>query len=52
MTQTDSVNARLLRGEIVQVGHGLYRRCPVCGSVVRINKPILGDLHFCAKADD
>jgi hypothetical protein len=42
-----SVHERLMRGEVVLVGRWLYRRCQTCGSIVRLNKPIIGDLHFC-----
>lgn len=38
---------RLMRGEIVVVGGKMYRRCSMCGTVVRINKPLVGDLHLC-----
>lgn len=34
-------------GEIVIVGSKLYSRCAVCLKIVRLNKFILGDLHFC-----
>lgn len=39
-------NNPLPRGTFV-VGNGLYARCRVCGKIVRLNKPILGDLHVC-----
>lgn len=29
------------------VGGKWYGRCANCGGVVRINKPIIGGLHFC-----
>lgn len=43
----DSMNARLLRGEIVAVGHKLYGLCLTCGSIVQINKPLIGGMHIC-----
>jgi hypothetical protein len=45
---TNDLHARLLRGEVVAVGTKLYAMCRECRSVVRINKPIIGDIHICA----
>jgi len=33
--------------EIIIAGHKLYVICPVCNELVRINKPLLGDIHIC-----
>ena len=35
-------------GEIVNVSGKLYACCPRCAKIVRINRPIIGDLHVCA----
>ncbi len=43
----DSIDTKLRRGEIVQVGNKLYRICPNCGRMIQINKFILGSLHEC-----
>lgn len=24
-----------------------WERCPDCGKIVKVNKPILGSMHFC-----
>ena len=45
----DSIHQRLVRGEIVSVGGKLFALCRVCHSIIRIDKPILGSLHFCTK---
>lgn len=29
------------------VGNKIYCRCAECGSLVKLNKFIFGDLHFC-----
>jgi hypothetical protein len=42
-----SVHERLMRGEVVRAGSRLYARCATCLNIVRINKPIVGDWHFC-----
>lgn len=34
--------------EMFTVGNQLWGKCPACMSLVRINKPILGSMHFCA----
>lgn len=41
------INRRLIRGEIVPVGHRLYALCRDCHSLVRVNKPLLGGVHIC-----
>lgn len=45
---SDSINDKLLRGEIIQVKHKLYQLCSKCGTLVRINKPFIGSIHVCA----
>lgn len=47
-----SIHERLMRGEIVQIGWKMYRMCGVCYAVVRIDKPIVGDWHFCLTDDE
>lgn len=42
-----SIDARLLRGEIIAVGSKLFGLCRDCGSIVRIDKPVLGSFHLC-----
>ena len=32
---------------LFKVGNKLYGVCQACGSIVRIDKPIFGDLHLC-----
>lgn len=34
-------------GQIYVIGRKVYAKCPDCGGFVRLNKPIIGDLHFC-----
>ena len=34
-------------GEIIKVGNKLFGRCARCKKIVRINKPLIGDLHIC-----
>lgn len=43
----DSINARIARGETVAVGNALYSQCSKCGQMVKLNKFLFGDLHFC-----
>ncbi len=45
---TDSIQKRLLRGEIVSAGSKLYKLCPNCRKIVQINKWLLGSVHVCA----
>jgi hypothetical protein len=52
VSDSDSINARLARGEMVAVGSKLYVRCPACRSVIRLNKPLLGSWHFCDSPDE
>ena len=33
------------------VGGKAYSVCADCGSIVRVNKPVLGPLHFCVPAE-
>lgn len=33
--------------KILVAGSKLYTSCPRCKRLVRLNKPILGDLHVC-----
>ncbi len=40
---------RLNQGEDVLVGHRVLRKCFDCGNIVRMNKPIIGGLHFCSE---
>lgn len=47
-----STHERLMRGEVVQVGEKLYQRCGTCGGIIRINKPFVGDWHFCLTDDE
>lgn len=30
------------------VGNKIYLTCAGCGKLVRVNKPLLGELHICA----
>lgn len=43
---------RLMAGEVVAAGRKLYQRCGVCGGIVRINKPIVGSMHFCLTEEE
>jgi hypothetical protein len=45
---SNNARVRLARGEAVTIGCGVYRVCRICHDVVRVNKPIVGDLHLCA----
>jgi len=40
---------RLNRGERVLVGHRVLAKCPACDKIIRVNKPIIGDLHLCSE---
>lgn len=42
-----SLHHRLQHGEWVEVGGKIYAMCGVCGDVIRVNKPIVGSMHFC-----
>lgn len=32
---------------MIVVGNKLYDRCPNCGNIIQLNKPIFGSMHFC-----
>lgn len=34
-------------GKVLVVGKKAYAVCPRCRKIVRINKPLFGDLHLC-----
>lgn len=36
----------------VIVGNGIYRVCPACGKLVKLNKAFFGDLHFCLTEEE
>lgn len=38
-------------GHVIVIGHRLYARCSKCGSIIRINKPLFGSLHFCTREE-
>ena len=37
---------------LIIAGNKLYAICPMCQALVRVNKPILGDLHFCLTEEE
>ena len=43
----ETMREQLLRGEFVTVGGKIYALCRQCGSMIRINKPLIGSLHIC-----
>lgn len=47
-----SLTEKLRRGEIVAIDGKLYALCSDCGSVIRINKPLFGALHFCVDVSE
>lgn len=34
------------------VGGKLMEVCPMCGKIVRIDKPLLGSMHFCVTEEE
>lgn len=40
---------RMFEGYILNRGSGRYGICQKCLKVVRVNKPIIGGVHFCNK---
>jgi ribosomal protein S14 len=32
---------------LIVVGGKIYARCPECGRLVRLNKPVIGSIHYC-----
>lgn len=38
--------------EILKIGRKIYGWCDGCDSLVRLNKPIFGDMHSCKLEDD
>ena len=36
-----------IKKNVIIVGGKIYARCSACGKIVRINKPIIGDIHVC-----
>lgn len=41
-------NGKLPEGYF-SIGRKIYTQCEVCEGIIRVNKPILGDLHICAE---
>ena len=37
---------------MIIVGNGIYERCWICDKLVKINKAVLGSLHFCLSEDE
>lgn len=52
MSDGDSVNDRLMRGEYVVVGDRLLGLCRKCGKVVRVNKWLFGSTHLCVQEEE
>lgn len=46
-TQTEATQIDLRPGQIVAVGGKLYGRCADCGKIGRMDKWLLGSLHYC-----
>lgn len=38
--------------QLLIVGNKIYSVCPYCEHFIRVNKPILGGLHFCLNAEE
>lgn len=47
MTIREGSRVEVRPGEIFRSGGKLYGICGRCYGVVRLDKPIVGDLHFC-----
>ncbi|MBU0977526.1 MAG: hypothetical protein KKD18_03855 [Nanoarchaeota archaeon] len=45
--RTEKIDQNKLHGNLFVVGNKLMGRCENCGSIVRVDKPIIGSLHFC-----
>jgi hypothetical protein len=39
---------QLGENKLVTIGKAQYGICAGCDSIVRLNKPLIGDLHICA----
>ena len=37
---------------MIIAGHHIYETCEVCHSLVRLNKPFFGSLHFCLTEEE
>ena len=35
------------KDRLILAGSGIYTRCEWCETLVRLNKPLFGSLHFC-----
>lgn len=46
-TAAEATLIDLKPGQIVAVGGKLYGRCADCGEIVRVDKWLLGSLHYC-----
>jgi hypothetical protein len=40
---------KLEPGEVVQIGKGIYMRCAICNTLIKVNKFLLGSTHACSK---
>ena len=47
LQQTPEKMVELGKGRIVEVMGKHYARCMDCDSIVRVDKPIFGDIHLC-----
>jgi hypothetical protein len=43
----NSQRVTLNPGEVITIGKKMYSICARCGKLVRVDKPLLGSLHFC-----
>ena len=41
-----------MKMSIIVACKGIYARCSDCNKLVRINKPILGAVHFCLSEEE
>lgn len=41
------IGDRLRTGETLRFGPRHYGLCSRCGKLIRLNKPIIGSMHFC-----
>jgi hypothetical protein len=40
---------KLEPGEVVQIGKGIYMRCAICNTMIKVNKFLFGSTHACSK---
>jgi len=47
LSLTEEEKQRLVQGKAISRGGKIYALCGACYTVIRLNKPLVGSIHFC-----